>query len=167
MKWIAIRWERHVVRTGVRESHRSRLEIHKWQPQGSYRNVLSIFQLGWITEGEERWQNYVFSYIFNAALSLFSRSQWTRGLRHEPSSPARTLGSWVRIPLKGWRSVCVYSVLCVGSGVVKGWSPVKGILPTMYMIKKLKKRPMSEGLWSHRDRQSVSSLHSADDGIIN
>jgi hypothetical protein len=26
-------------------------------------------------------------------------SQWPRGLRHEPSSPARTLGSCVRIPL--------------------------------------------------------------------
>jgi hypothetical protein len=33
-----------------------------------------------------------------------------RGLRHELSSPAQTLGSWVRIPLKAWMSVCVYSV---------------------------------------------------------
>jgi hypothetical protein len=33
-----------------------------------------------------------------------------RGLRHELSSPARTLGSWVRIPLKSWMFVCVYSV---------------------------------------------------------
>jgi hypothetical protein len=43
--------------------------------------------------------------------------------KHEPSSPARTLGSWVRIPLKGWMSVCVYSVcvvLCVGSGLATG-----------------------------------------------
>jgi hypothetical protein len=30
-----------------------------------------------------------------------------RGLRHELSSPARPLGSWVRIPLKTWLSVCV------------------------------------------------------------
>jgi hypothetical protein len=37
-------------------------------------------------------------------------SQWPRGLRHEMSSLVRTLGSWVRIPLKGWMSVCVYSV---------------------------------------------------------
>jgi hypothetical protein len=37
-------------------------------------------------------------------------SQWPRGLRHEPSSPARTLGSWVRITLETWMSVCVYSV---------------------------------------------------------
>jgi hypothetical protein len=47
------------------------------------------------------------------------RSQWPRGLRHEPSSPARKLGSWIRIQLKAWMSVCVYSVfvllLCVGS----------------------------------------------------
>jgi hypothetical protein len=42
------------------------------------------------------------------------RSQWPRGLRHEPSSPSRTLRSWVRIPLEAWISVCVYFVLfCV------------------------------------------------------
>jgi hypothetical protein len=39
-----------------------------------------------------------------------SPPQWPRGLRHEPSSPGRTLGSWVRIPLEAWMSVCVYSV---------------------------------------------------------
>jgi hypothetical protein len=33
------------------------------------------------------------------------RSQWPYGLRHEPSSPARTLGSRVRIPLEVWMSV--------------------------------------------------------------
>jgi hypothetical protein len=32
------------------------------------------------------------------------------GVRHEPSSPARTLGSWIRISLEAWMSVCVYSV---------------------------------------------------------
>jgi hypothetical protein len=36
------------------------------------------------------------------------RSQWPRGLRHELTSPAQTLGSWVRIPLQAWMSVCVY-----------------------------------------------------------
>jgi hypothetical protein len=52
-----------------------------------------------------------------------SRSQWPRGLRHELSSLARTLGSWVRIPVEAWMSVCVYSVcvvLCVGSGLATG-----------------------------------------------
>jgi hypothetical protein len=33
------------------------------------------------------------------------RSQWPRGLGHEMSSLARTLGSWVRIPLKAWMSL--------------------------------------------------------------
>jgi hypothetical protein len=41
---------------------------------------------------------------------LQSRSQWLHGLRHEPSSPARILGSCVRIPLQTWMSACVYSV---------------------------------------------------------
>jgi hypothetical protein len=38
-------------------------------------------------------------------------------------------------------SVCVYSVFvlfCVGSGLATGWTPVRGVLPTVYMIKKLK-----------------------------
>jgi hypothetical protein len=53
------------------------------------------------------------------------RSQWPLGLRHELSSLSRTLGSWVRIPLKAWMSVlcaffCVYVVLCVGSGLATG-----------------------------------------------
>jgi hypothetical protein len=38
------------------------------------------------------------------------RLQWPNGQRHELSSLARTLGSWVRIPLKIWISVCFYSV---------------------------------------------------------
>jgi hypothetical protein len=50
---------------------------------------------------------------------LISRSQCPRGLRHELPSLARTLGSWVQIPLKAWLSVCVYPVfvfLCVSGG---------------------------------------------------
>jgi hypothetical protein len=39
-----------------------------------------------------------------------SRSQWPHGLRREPFSPTRTLGSWVRIPLETCVSLCVYSV---------------------------------------------------------
>jgi hypothetical protein len=38
--------------------------------------------------------------------------------------------------------VC-YDVLCVGSGLATGWSFVQGVLPTVYRIKKLKKRPRS------------------------
>jgi hypothetical protein len=78
------------------------------------------------------------------------RPQWSRGLTHEPSSPAWTLGSWVRIPLDVWTSVCVYSVfvlfaslrvadplskesyrLCIGSRNWKsGQGPTKGCSAT-------------------------------------
>jgi hypothetical protein len=36
-------------------------------------------------------------------------------------------------------SVCL--VMCVGRGLETGWSPVQGVLPTVYRTKKLKKRP--------------------------
>jgi hypothetical protein len=40
------------------------------------------------------------------------RIQFPRGLRHELSSLARTLGSWARIPLKAWMSVFCEFILC-------------------------------------------------------
>jgi hypothetical protein len=52
------------------------------------------------------------------------RSQWPRGLKHELSSFARTLGSWVRITLEAWMSLCVYSAFVSGSGLATGWSLV-------------------------------------------
>jgi hypothetical protein len=81
-------------------------------------------------------------------------STWPRELRHELSSLAGTLGSWVRIPPNAWMSVCLFYVcvvLIVGSGLATGWSPFHRVLPTVYKIKKLKKLPRSnKGLWSHR-----------------
>jgi hypothetical protein len=38
-----------------------------------------------------------------------------RALRHEPSSPAQTQGSWVRIRLEAWMSVCIYSVFVLSN----------------------------------------------------
>jgi Zn-dependent protease with chaperone function len=38
------------------------------------------------------------------------------------------------------RLFCVCVVLCRGSGLATSWSPVHGVLPTVYTIKKLKKR---------------------------
>jgi hypothetical protein len=35
---------------------------------------------------------------------------------------------------------CICVVLCVGSGLATGRSPVQGVLPTVYRIKKLKNR---------------------------
>jgi hypothetical protein len=77
-----------------------------------------------ITLGEEYklWSSSLCNFLQPPIISLFwdpnDQSQWPRVLRHELSSLARTLGSWVRIRMRAWVSmyafiVCV--VLCVGS----------------------------------------------------
>jgi hypothetical protein len=48
--------------------------------------------------------------LFSGVMLKQRRSQWRGGLRHELSSFSHTLGTWVRIPLKTWILVCVYSV---------------------------------------------------------
>jgi hypothetical protein len=48
-------------------------------------------------------------------VSVFQSQFRDSCLRHELSSFARTLGSWVRIPLDAWMSVCVYSVFVLFS----------------------------------------------------
>jgi hypothetical protein len=57
------------------------------------------------------------------SISFERQSEWPRGLRHELSPPAQTLGSWVRIPLKAWIFVCVYSVF------VLSCLPWDGLIP--------------------------------------
>jgi hypothetical protein len=44
------------------------------------------------------------------------------------------------------RLFCIYVVLCVGRGLTTDWSPVQGVLPTVYRTKKVKKRPRSKRL---------------------
>jgi hypothetical protein len=57
--------------------------------------------------------------------------------RHELSSLARTLGSWVQIPLKAWifggcmRLFCVCFFLCLGRGLATDWSLVQGVLESV------------------------------------
>jgi hypothetical protein len=46
-------------------------------------------------------------------LIVGSRSRQTRDLRNELSSLARTLGSWVRIPLKAWVVGVCMRLFCV------------------------------------------------------
>jgi hypothetical protein len=69
---------------------------------------------------------------------LVPRSILHGAIRPEPftvaarSSPTRTLGSWIRIPLKAWMFAFILFVLyCVGSGLASGWSPVQGVLATV------------------------------------
>jgi hypothetical protein len=60
--------------------------------------------------GAKMYPNLVPRLIIHGCIPPLRRSQWPLGLRHELSSPARTLGSWVWIQLDAWMSVCVYSV---------------------------------------------------------
>jgi hypothetical protein len=116
------------------------------------------------------WELWVYSYTYNVIWILMCvqfygcrfrvrciyqiqccvRSQWPRRLRHEPSSPARILGWSVRIPLEAWMSPCAFIhvciVLCVGSGLATGWSPVQGVLPTVYRFRNWKSSRGPPGL---------------------
>jgi hypothetical protein len=74
---------------------------------------------------------------------------------HEPSSPAQTLGSWDRIPLEAWISVCVRLfcvcvVLCIGSCFATGWFPVQWVLPTAYRLRNWKSGQGPQGAQNHR-----------------
>jgi hypothetical protein len=87
---------------------------------------------------QRRWYTSKQATIISFRYVIRVRSQWPRGLRHEMSSPAWTLGSWARIPLDAWMFVCVYSLFvfsCVGSGLATGWSLVQGVLPIVYKCK--------------------------------
>jgi hypothetical protein len=53
---------------------------------------------------------------------------------------------------------CVCVVLCVGSSLMMGWPLIQGVLPTVYRITKLKKRPRSKGLQSHSERIKILKL---------
>jgi hypothetical protein len=63
--------------------------------------------MDWIDLDQDRDQ---WSALVKSECEISGRSQWPRDLRHEQSSPARTLGWWVRISVKAWMRVCVYSV---------------------------------------------------------
>jgi hypothetical protein len=75
------------------------------------------------------------------------QSEWPRGLRHELPSLARTLESWVWIPVEAWMSMCVYSVfvlVCVQVAALRRADPPsKQSYRLCKKIKQLKKRPRS------------------------
>jgi hypothetical protein len=49
----------------------------------------------------------------------------------------------------GHACVCVH-LFCVGSGLATGWSPVQGVLQTVYGLRNWKSGRGPQGLWSHR-----------------
>jgi hypothetical protein len=72
------------------------------------------------------------------------------------SNPTRGMDVCVRL-------FCVCVVLCVGSGLATGWSPVQGVLQTVYRTKRVKKRPRSKGCRTiererEREREREKSL---------
>jgi hypothetical protein len=72
----------------------------------------SVFALLW-EQGNAVEQNILqLAYRFRGVLKqhVGVDAQWPRGLRHELSWHTQTLGSWVRIPLKAWMSVCLFCV---------------------------------------------------------
>jgi hypothetical protein len=76
----------------------------------------------------------LFIYTLSLPITVAARSKtWTIFAR----SNACIVGS---NPTQGM-DVCV--VLCVSSGLATSWSPVEGVLPNVYRIKKLQKWPRS------------------------
>jgi hypothetical protein len=72
-------------------------------------------------------------YVYEMKIIVAAQSKaWTVFARLN----AGTVGS---NPTQGIECLCAFVVLCVGSGLATGSSPVQGVLPTVYKIKKLKK----------------------------
>jgi hypothetical protein len=107
---------------------------------GSWPNLITITL--WSVVNTTGWRGH--NLALRTAIQSSSWPQWPCGLRHELSSLTRTLGPWVRIQLKAWMCVCIYSMfvssLCVGSAPETGWSPIQGVPPIVYGITKLKKK---------------------------
>jgi hypothetical protein len=83
---------------------------------------------------------------FYTRIKWTCRSEWTRGLRYEPPTLPRTLWSWFESHSRHGclycvRLSCFCVVLFVGRSLTTAWSPVQGVLPSVYRIMKLKKRP--------------------------
>jgi hypothetical protein len=83
----------------------SDLKLVSWATANGSQNWLGVrFSVWDVTRGSLSWKSTLW----------INRPLWPRGLFHELSSPAQTLGSWVRIPLEVGclRLFCVCVVLC-------------------------------------------------------
>jgi hypothetical protein len=65
-----------------------------------------------ISTGETEYVHEKFDTGFSASNPITVAARSKAGLRHELSSLFRTLGSWVRNPLKVWMFVCAF-ILCL------------------------------------------------------
>jgi hypothetical protein len=83
------------------------------------------------------WSQNIEFYYYQQPITMATRSKaWTVFNRSNTgivdSNPTRGIDVCARL-------FCVCAVLYVGSSLATGWSPVQGVLPTVYRIKKLKK----------------------------
>jgi hypothetical protein len=97
-----------------------------------------IYQVSVIERGAE---DVCYRFHFYGFRLNGSQSQWPRVLRHEVFAPSNT--GFVGLNPTRDMDVCVrlfsvYVVLCIGRGLATGSSPVQGVIPTLYRIKKLK-----------------------------
>jgi hypothetical protein len=92
----------------------SAVQIRRWRLSSGVKNSLcsrTLYTAERVSLArQDVWRIHVLWFSLSSSIRFSSRSQWPRGLRHELCSLARSLGSWVRIPLKAWMSVCFYSV---------------------------------------------------------
>jgi hypothetical protein len=103
--------------------------------------TVSTDKMFWTPNKPAQWTLYTFpcpTHLIRLDLStLIFSEKWPRSLRHELCSLARTLGSWVRIPLRAWMfGVCmrlfyVCVILCLGRGLATGWLLVQVVLPSV------------------------------------
>jgi hypothetical protein len=87
-----------------------------------------------------QWSTHMFRsdlywFIFVSSLTVARSKAWTVFARLNTgivgSNPTRDMNVCVRL-------LCVCVVLCAGSGLATGWSPVQRVLLTVYRIKKQK-----------------------------
>jgi hypothetical protein len=87
------------------------------------------------------------------SICLLRRSQWPRGPKHEPSSPARKPGSWVRIPLR-YGCLCafiLFVLFCVLVAALRRADPrPRSVTDCVKRSRNLKSGQGPQGLYSHR-----------------
>jgi hypothetical protein len=131
---------KHLTEYGV--YHITENNIH--QTLQRTRNLTSFYGLVW--KSSVRFTTAITQFQVTIAtnwpITVAARSKvWTVFARSNAaiagSNPTRGMDACVRL-------FCVCVVLCVGSRLATAWSPFQGVLPTVYKIKKLKKRPRSK-----------------------
>jgi hypothetical protein len=98
-------------------------------------------------------------------LGLFPRGWSGKCVKLITHSPVRTLGSWIRISLNVWMFVCVciyyvFVLFCVQASALRRADPPFKEFYQLYIgLRNWKKRPISKGIYSHRERKKKASSY--------